>query len=594
MKFTEKVLIPIIVIALITAVGCYYIMEEYNKKQVEIRKGITEEKEDFLNEDFLSDTELKSEGTAILIGKNIEEGTLMFSSLDVDKQMEIKYNGTTQILGKHGNNMSLAQIPLGEILDVTYSVSDGTVTKMQVSNTAWTQTGVRRFKISEKKRSMQIADDLYRMEPSVLVSYGDKLANLFDVTSVDTLVVKGIGREVYSIIVEEGHGYLRLNNDAYFLGGWIEVGQEVITRVSEGMLLPVPEGEYHLRVTNKGYAGDEDIVISRDKETIIDLSDVDITEVAIGHIKFDINPDYAQLYIDGEITEYEDRVPLEYGVHNVHVELAGYKSVDTNIKVKDEFADVTIELERSDEISDSSSSSSTDSIYGMTAGSASSTSSSMSSSRHDLTDFATTIPSYTTTSSPSPFAPSTTSTSSSSIYYTTTSSSSSMFSSSSTMTSSSSTSSSSSSSSSSTMTSSSMDSSTSNAPIVSENNQIFVEAPEGAQLYIDGVYVGVIPTALPKVTGSHIFILYRDGYPPKSYTEEIDDDGNDITISFPDIIGLFDLDEPDDDESTNEEDSIFDYGGDDSYDVFDYEEEEDDYEDDSDNSNFFYDFLNED
>ena len=49
-----------------------------------------------------------------------------------------------------------------------------------------------------------------------------------------TITVNG---SVYDVVVEEGHGYLRLSNEEYLEGGWIEVGQSVIQRITEDMLL---------------------------------------------------------------------------------------------------------------------------------------------------------------------------------------------------------------------------------------------------------------------------------------------------------------------------------------------------------------------
>ena len=48
------------------------------------------------------------------------------------------------------------------------------------------------------------------------------------------------------------------------------------------------------------------------------------------------------------MTDFEERVTLEYGIHRIHVELAGYNSVDTNIRVSDKYANVDIALEEED------------------------------------------------------------------------------------------------------------------------------------------------------------------------------------------------------------------------------------------------------
>ena len=66
---------------------------------------------------------------------------------------------------------------------------------------------------------------------------------------------------------------------------------------------------------------------------------------------------------------------------------------------------------------------------------------------------------------------------------------------------------------------------------------MYVESPEGAEIYIDGTYVGVAPVYFAKPSpGSHVITLTHDGYTPKSYTVSIPDDDNDITISFSDLI----------------------------------------------------------
>ena len=86
-----------------------------------------------------------------------------------------------------------------------------------------------------------------------------------DINQCDKLNIQGIGHTVYSIAVDKGHGYLRLKNDEYFLGGWIEVGQEIIRTVSEDMLLVVPEGTYDVLVSAQGVSGTKKVTIKRNE-----------------------------------------------------------------------------------------------------------------------------------------------------------------------------------------------------------------------------------------------------------------------------------------------------------------------------------------
>ena len=365
---------------------------------------------------------------------------------------------------------------------------------------------------------------------------------------MDTLTVKGYGRKVCSVIVEKGHGYVRLLNDSYFEGGWIEIGQEIIKQVSEEMLIPVPEGSYHVRLTNRGYAAEEDVTVERDKESIIDLSEVDIKEVAIGHVQFNIIPDYAQLYIDGVITDYE-RVALEFGIHKIHVELAGYKSVDINIRVSDQYANVDMTLEK--EGSDSSTA----------TGKSTTTNKKATTSKTNATT--TTSPYYQTSSSnypvgstgqyiapfrqavPTPIPGSGSSSSS-----TERSSSTDSSTDSSTTTSS-------------TENTSSSDTSTTELPaeentrsdetkdpgadtagdtdataaVVSDTLRMYVDSPEGAEIYVDGIYAGISPISFIKPdAGSHVITLSKNGYVTKSYTVSVADDDRDVTLSFSELM----------------------------------------------------------
>ncbi len=258
-----------------------------------------------------------------------------------------------------------------------------------------------------------------------------------------------------------------------------------------------------------------DITVKRNKETVMDLSKIHIEEVAIGHVEFKLSPEYAQLYIDGELTEYEDRVPVEFGVHSIKVEAAGYESVSTNIKVSSEYVNIEIALDPDPNAT--STPTPTANPSGAGSGSTVASVSSDSPTAPPVVDlggtygFPTAPPANTGTSS-------TGSTSSSGSTSTSSTDTSGSTSASSTDTSSSSTDSSS--------------DSSSTETVITATKKLYVEQPAGAEVYLDGVYIGIAPTSTPKVTGSHVITLSRSGFVTKSYTVNIDDDGNDITLSF--------------------------------------------------------------
>ena len=165
----------------------------------------------------------------------------------------------------------------------------------------------------------------------------------------DRVTIRGIDHKIYSINVERGHGYLRLRNEQALIGGWIEVGNTVIREITEDMLLVVPEGSYQVALSNGGVSSIKDIVIERDKETVLDVGDIEIVQDKVGRILFSVNPADAEVTIDGESVDISSAVELPYGIHQVHLEAEGYDSLTKYIQVGSEYAKLSFTLEEKKE-----------------------------------------------------------------------------------------------------------------------------------------------------------------------------------------------------------------------------------------------------
>ncbi len=491
----KKAIVPICVILFIVFTGCYLIIMEYAKQRAADRvanEAVSEIKE----EEAFSEPDEGIQG--ILTGINAEDGIMGFQDIRSGKLYEIPYDSNLEVKNKYGDIMSMAELVNGEIFKLYYTRSLKKLTGIQVSDTTWTYTDVRKFSFDEHKKIMMIGDEAYKFTKALRIYSLNEEAQIMDINEMDTLTVRGIEKEVLSVVVDKGHGYVRVLNDAYFVGGWIEIGQDIIKPVTEDMLIPVGEGDYLIKVTNRGYAGEEEVRVLRDKETKLDLSKIEIEEVAIGHVLFKIDPDYARLYIDDEITEFEERVPLEFGVHSIRVECAGYNTIHSNIKVGSDYAeiDITMDEESEDNISTSSTQKNA-SISDNKTVSGNKAESSTSFTANGTEALSATYPAATSSSE----AAETDSGSSSSSSSTTTTASSSAV-----------------------------------GTVISGEKKIYVEQPSGTEVYLDGNYIGIAPASTAKVTGSHVITLSRQGCQTKSYTVNIANDGNDVTFSFSALI----------------------------------------------------------
>lgn len=376
-----------------------------------------------------------SADTALLVDKDKKESTVTFLNLELGKQYTLSYDGTTRLSDKYGEGISMEQLPKGSIVDITFLKSKKHLTTMQLSGEAWKYENVERYEMNTVRDEVNIGSEIYKLSPNTLYLSDGRDIELMDLNPTDILSFQGLGNTVLSVNVEKGHGYLRLVNDTKFVGGWIEIGQSQIQRITEDMLLVVAEGSYQVNISHNGGGGTKNVIINRNEETTLDIGDLVIPEPEKGMVIFTLSPSAADLYIDGVKTDVSEPVTLEYGIHQLIAKADGYKSVTQYIRVNQESVGVNVVLDAIKEEDEEESSEST-----------------------SETDTATD-------------------------YY-----------------------------------------------------KVYIDAPEQAEVYLDGNYVGISPCSFKKSAGSHVITLRKNGYQTRSYTVQMDDEEKDISYSFVDLI----------------------------------------------------------
>lgn len=302
-----------------------------------------------------------SADTAVVVGINSKDKSVTFFNIVKNRNYTLIYDGTSKLSDKYKNSMSMEQINPGDIVDITFLKSKKHLNSLQLSESAWTLTDVSRFELLPNKKELRISDNIYNFTEDLLVYSNGNSAQIMDINVCDTINIQGIGHTIYSISIDKGHGYLRLKNDEYFLGGWIEVGNEIIRTISEDMLLVVPEGTYDVLLSAKGISGVKNVSITRDKETELDIGDLKGEEIKkYGNLIFAITPDTATLYLDGEEQDISKAVKIEYGIHQMMAKAEGYQTIVQYIKVGQENATIQVTLEKQDEKKDTVSSNNVD------------------------------------------------------------------------------------------------------------------------------------------------------------------------------------------------------------------------------------------
>lgn len=277
-----------------------------------------------------------------------DDQSLSLFGIDGKESMVLSYDGATLIQDKYKSPMSIAQLQEGDIAEITYNKELGRLGAITLSSDAWKYEGISKYSFNQENGSITIGDESYGMESSILAFSAGRSIDTSEIIHQDVLSFNGKGNKVMSITVDQGHGYLELLNDEALLGGWIEVGQTLISQIAPDMLFTIPEGAYTVRLNSDGIDETREIIIERDKVTSLDLGDIEIPAPENGVVIFEVTPSTAKVSVDNESVKTTYPVRLSLGLHMVTAQAQGYDSLSEYIQVDGENT-LTVKMDLSEQ-----------------------------------------------------------------------------------------------------------------------------------------------------------------------------------------------------------------------------------------------------
>lgn len=452
--------------------------------------------------------EYDSADTAVVVRVSQEQQTVTLLNLVVNRNYTLEYDGTTTVTDQYGEALTMTQLKPGDMVDVTFQKLPKKCVSIGLTPKAWVNNQVTDFEINQARGQLRFNGEVYDLAERMVITSGSEELELQDLNPKDVLSVQGVDNTAYSIRVEKGHGYLRLTGAEYFVGGWIEVGQEMVQRITEDMLLTVPEGTYRIVVRNDSHGGMKEASIHRDEETVLDVEDLKGEEIKNGNVFFTLTPADASVYIDGEKIDTASFVTLEYGIHQMIVKAQGYETITQYLKVGSENANLNVEMEPSaSEEGETKEETESDSMEEIMNGLPIDPSENPTGAAGTQTQPGTAGPGTgeTVVGTQTPMENGVTSQTP-------------------------------------TDNSAASQVPAENPPASQTTNasdgtyHVKVNAPANAEVYVDGNYVGIAPTSFAKVAGSHVISLRRTGYQTRSYTIQVDSEKKDVEISFSELV----------------------------------------------------------
>ena len=460
MKITKRI---ILLAMLISAVFIFTACANNNKKH-DIPKSTAEAEES---------ADAAFQGVLKAVDK--ENRNLTFVNFNYSNECVLGYSDASKIYNKSGTLTIPETLDEGLVVQVRYNSDTMMAKEVKVDENCWEYDNITKWSIDTDKKMITVSDRNYRYDDSVVVFNNGETPDVMCLNPVDKLKVYGVDKKICSIIVKEGHGYIRPVNYEEFVGGTVSVSYILNQPITENMLLVVREGMYEVEMKNGDLVGKRTVQVVRDTEAELDMINTVTNPPDEGQVEFDIWPPGTDVYVNGKLINYSEPLSLKYGEHSVTAALTGYTTYKGTLTVNSPNPTVIINLaEEIAEVED-------EEIINNDVNN--NVADDDDNDEENDSDSQSTTTSNTQTDNSSAGATQ----DESEIVY-------------------------------------------------DKEHNMTVSAPEGAEVYLNGAYKGIAPCSFPKQIGTHTITLSRADSITKSYTVVTYDDDQEVKWSFPELV----------------------------------------------------------
>lgn len=274
--------------------------------------------------------------------------TMTLYAPESERQVRYAYTLGTRFMDKYGDSYSSIHFTPGQVVQLGDITAASALSSVKMSDQVWNQTDVTNYKIDMEKGIFTIGQTQYRITSNTMAFSQDASISLDMIGTDDTLQVIGNDKEVWSVIVTTGHGYIQLQNSSIFVDSMICIGNRIFTKITGDMLLEVPEGTYAITVANKGYGGTGTYTVARGETTLVDLDQLKGSGPKVCQLTVTSEVAGASVYIDGQQITVGQAVPVTYGSHTLKVVAEGYDDWQKTLIVNSESATISLDLEESE------------------------------------------------------------------------------------------------------------------------------------------------------------------------------------------------------------------------------------------------------
>lgn len=280
----------------------------------------------------------------LIVAMNSADQVMRVYSYSNGREYQYYYGMKTDFRDKYGRSVSVAGFQVGDAIHISNRDTYGKVTRLQKSNEVWVYDNITRFRMDEEAGILTIGDKKYRMREETFLFSDAQRVTMDEISDNDTLSVVGKDKDILSVSITTGHGYLRLKNTKLFDGSFLQLDTSMFMKIVPDMEIEVAEGAYTLAVANDGWGGATEVTVKRGETTYVDLDKLKGEGPKRGKIKFSVDVEGAEIYVDQEKIDASKPVELRYGAHHLSVVADGYDTWTRTLYVNSKEGTILIAL----------------------------------------------------------------------------------------------------------------------------------------------------------------------------------------------------------------------------------------------------------
>lgn len=282
--------------------------------------------------------------TGILMNVDEAAKTVTVRSFDDKEEVVYDYKTGTPIEDRYGKATLIDSIPLGEVVSLEADSSTHKLIKLTIDTGEWQSNNETGFVLDKENRIIKIGNRSYSYTDDLVVMKNGERYSINKVESADVIHVRGRDDSIDSIMVVNGHGYVKLTQTDYFEGGFVDIGTKIVKVITSDMMIPVAPGNYMMTVTKGDVSSQKEIKVEEDVELTVNLLNFQEEAIRYGILKLAVNPSGVAVKIDGRKIDLTQLIQLSYGTHKIVVTKDGYESYRGTIAIENSLTEFSVSL----------------------------------------------------------------------------------------------------------------------------------------------------------------------------------------------------------------------------------------------------------